>query len=328
MANARCLARNDSGAVPLANSVAAPSADDSASMMVQVRADWEAQEKRRGRALESAEAIQAAVERASRLREDLLAMGPAVDIAAETVQLGELAARAADSASLSEAIRRDLYFQIRTVTRQLVLKNPLVSSQPILFMQRHRAVGYMLYEYLGWYYAYGYDPTNGAKNAQFATPPTGGGVYVLEEPGRSFKTTPLTDGKLPAGHFVTLALSYDARTIYFAHADPSGEDPYDSPGFVQASAERGTRYNTFHIFAMQCRWHTTATTHGRSARRFRSVPAAGRWHRVRIHAARQQAAVRRRKSGAGVYAASHGWRRTQRPHACRFTRRTSGIPAC
>ena len=42
-----------------------------------------------------------------------------------------------------------------------------MTSRPILFMTRHRAVGYMLYEYLGWYYAYGYDPTNGAKDPRF-----------------------------------------------------------------------------------------------------------------------------------------------------------------
>ena len=107
-------------------------------------------------------------------------------------------------AALPAEARRDLYLQIRAVTRQLVLKNPLIGSHPILFMQRNRAVGYMLYEYLGWYYTYGYDPTNGARIRRLATPPTGGGVYVLEEPGRSFKTTQLTGGELPPGHFVTL----------------------------------------------------------------------------------------------------------------------------
>ena len=232
------------------HAVAAPASEDRAAMASLVRADWEAQEKRWRRTPDSAEAIQAALERASRLREDLLAMGSTADVSSETVQLEQLAARATELAALPAEARRDLYLQIRAVTRQLVLKNPLIGSHPILFMQRNRAVGYMLYEYLGWYYTYGYDPTNGAKNARFATPPTGGGVYVLEEPGRSFKTTQLTGGELPPGHFVTLALSYDARTIYFAHADPSGKDPYDSPGFVQAPAERGTQYNTFHIFAM------------------------------------------------------------------------------
>ena len=44
--------------------------------------------------------------------------------------------------------------------------------------------------------------------------------------GRSMKTRHLTERLLPRGHFVTLSLSYDARTVYFAFADPSGKDPY------------------------------------------------------------------------------------------------------
>ncbi len=156
----------------------------------------------------------------------------------------------ANLSTMHHDARRGLYFQIRTLTRQLALKNPLVGAHPILFMQRHRAVGYMLYEYLGWYYAYGYDPTNGAKNAQFPTPPTGGGVYVLQQPGRSLDIRELTADKFPPGHFVTLALSCDAQTIYFAYADPAGQDPYDSPGFEQALPEPEVRYNTFHLFAM------------------------------------------------------------------------------
>jgi hypothetical protein len=38
---------------------------------------------------------------------------------------------------------------------------------------------------------------------------------------------------------VTLALAWDARTIYFAFADPAGKDPYATPGYALASAEFG-----------------------------------------------------------------------------------------
>jgi len=87
-----------------------------------VRADWESQEKRLGRTVESADAIQAALDRAARLREDLAAMGSGVDVAWKPASLARLATRATDLASLPEADRRDLYFQIRAATRQLVLK--------------------------------------------------------------------------------------------------------------------------------------------------------------------------------------------------------------
>ena len=98
----------------------------------------------------------------------------------------------------------------------LALKNPLLNAGPILFMQRRRAVGYMLYEYLGWYYAYGHNPKSGAKDPQFETPPTGGGVYLLERPGRTMELKELISERLPPGHYVTLALSSDAKTSLFS----------------------------------------------------------------------------------------------------------------
>ncbi|MHB9065572.1 MAG: HzsA-related protein [Pirellulaceae bacterium] len=230
--------------------LAASVADDTAALTAMVRSDWEAQETRLGRTPQSREAIEAALERTSRLLNDLTAWQRPIDLSAEAAELQRFILDARQWDSINDEDRVDLYFQIRTLTRQLALKNPLVGTHPIVFMQRNRAVGYMLYEYLGWYYAYGYDPTNGAKDARFATPRTGGGVYVLDRPGHSLATRELTAGDLPPGHFVTLALSHDAQTIYFAYADPSGEDPYDSPGFVQAPAEPGTRYNSFHLYAM------------------------------------------------------------------------------
>ena len=132
----------------------------------------------------------------------------------------------------------------------MVLGNPLVKDAPILFMQRHRAVGYMLYEYLGWYYAYGYDPTNGAKKPAVRDAADRWRRFRSGPAGRSLETRELTAGLLPPGHFVTLALSHDAQTAYFAYADPSGKDPYDSPGFVQGAAEPGLKYNTFHLYSV------------------------------------------------------------------------------
>ncbi len=221
-------------------------AAEHAELAITVRSDWEAQEVRLGRTPQSAEAIQAALDRARRLAVDLTE----VTTAADRDRLAELRSRSEQLSALGDQARRELYFAVRDFTRQLALRNPLVARRPILFLQRSRAVGYMLYEYLGWYYAFGYDPTCGAKNAQFPTPPPGGGVFVLTRPGQSFETLELTAGRFPPGHFVTLALDADARTIYFAFADPSGADPYDSPGYVQATAEPGVRYNTFHLFAM------------------------------------------------------------------------------
>ncbi len=233
-----------------ASACAGDDVGDAAAMRAMVRTDWELQEKRLGRLPQSPEAIRAAVRRAGLLLENLRGLEGVPDLSAEAAELRRLAEVAQGVSSLDEAARLDLYYRVRTLSRKLALKNPLVSSRPILFMQRRRAVGYMLYEYLGWYYSYGFDPKNGAKNPRFKPPQTGGGVYILEKPGRTMQLRDLTGGKLPPGHYVTLALSCDARTIYFAFADPTGKDPYTLPGYARAPAEPGVKYNTFHIFAM------------------------------------------------------------------------------
>jgi hypothetical protein len=49
---------------------------------------------------------------------------------------------------------------------------------------------------------------------------------------------------------MTLSLSADAKTIWFAFADPSGADPYRMPGYQVAPANGPVTYNTFRIFAM------------------------------------------------------------------------------
>lgn len=221
-----------------------------ATMWAMVRADWEAQERRLGRTPQSTEAIQTAVKRASLLLENLREIENMPDLSVETAGLQRLAEQASNISTLDEAARLNLYDQIRTLTRELALKNPLVTSRPIVFMQRRRPVGYMLYEYLGWYYTHGSEPTSGAKNPQIPTPATGGGVYLLAEPGRTMEVKELTAGRLPPGHSITLSLSFDAETIYFAFADPRGTDPYTLPGYAKAPAAAGAEYNTFHIFAM------------------------------------------------------------------------------
>lgn len=123
-------------------------------MWSMIQADWERQEARLDRTTDSPEAIQAALRRARLVLEDLRGRPDVGDLAGEAAALDRLTEAARDIASLDPGARRDLYFQVRTVGRELILRNPSVSGQPIAFMLRHRAVGYMLYEYLGWYYSH------------------------------------------------------------------------------------------------------------------------------------------------------------------------------
>jgi len=192
-----------------------------------------------------------ALERAERLYADLCGMAGVADLSAEAAALERLRAEVQASQALDLEAAKALYFKIRRVGRELALKNPLVTAQPILFMMRHRECGYMLYEYLGWYYSHGHDPISGARSLGRPTAKPGGGIFVLERPGRTPQVRPLlSDPVFQKGHFVTLSLSFDAKTVYFAWADPTGKEPYTLPGYAMAPAQPGVKYNTFHIWAM------------------------------------------------------------------------------
>ncbi len=191
-----------------------------------VEADWAAQEHRKNRMPESTAAVRDAYRRAERLLDDLRKMGRSVQIASEVVSLENIRRQVDAADSLSDTERVALYRNIRSVTRDLVFKNPLMGSNRIVFMKRRRFVCQMLHEYLGYFYDYG--------------DIEGGSIYVLEEPGRSAKVRDLIDGRLPRGNYTTLALSFDARTIYFAFAERAPEKPdYYSP-----------QRRCFHIYAM------------------------------------------------------------------------------
>ncbi|UCD52058.1 MAG: hypothetical protein JSW27_05350, partial [Phycisphaerales bacterium] len=193
---------------------------------VAVEADWAAQEKRLERSASSPQAIAAVLRAAERLLADLTQGSDAPDLDAERVALVQAKARVADTDGLSEAQRLDLYRDIRWTARSMALKNPLLAGRRLAFMKRKRFVCQMLHEYLGYYYDY--------------EDIAGGGIYVLKEPGYSFALNDLTPARLGRGNFTTLALSYDAETLYFAFAERAEE----KPDFY--SKER----TCFHLFAM------------------------------------------------------------------------------
>ena len=191
-----------------------------------VRADWAMHERRRQRTADSPAAISDAYGRARALSRDLLAAAGQIDLKNELAALNSLGRQIAGMDRLDEPARLDLHHQIRATARGMALKNPLIAGKPIVFMGRRRFICQMLHEYLGYFYDYG--------------DVSGGGVYVLDEPGRSLKTRDLIAGRLPKGNYATLALSNDARTLYFAFAERAPTKPdYYSP-------ER----RCFHIFAV------------------------------------------------------------------------------
>ncbi|MBL7041909.1 MAG: hypothetical protein ISR77_24970 [Pirellulaceae bacterium] len=191
-----------------------------------VEADWAAQEQRRSREPLDPAAVGDALDRARQLLECRLRTSNAGELANETAMLRRLGQEVEASGSLDNEGRLALYRKIRWFTRDMALGNPLLDSKPLVFLKRRRFVCQMLHEYLGYYYDY----------ADIA----GGGVFVLQRPGRSLTVRELVRGRLPRGNYTTLALSYDTSTIYFAFAERAAEKPdYYSP-----------KRRSFHIFAV------------------------------------------------------------------------------
>ncbi|MCL4203757.1 MAG: hypothetical protein KJ000_14750 [Pirellulaceae bacterium] len=190
--------------VAAADETAPAAADDDVTAAVQ--ADWMAQERRAGREPGSPASIDAALERCERLLANLEAMPDAGDLQRQRDQLAAFREAASGVDSLDDAKRLALYHRLRWLARDMALtKNPLLADRPIAFLQRRRFICQMLHEYIGYYYNY----------ADLA----GGGVFVLDQPGRSFKTRNLTEGRLPRGAYATLAADHDGTRLYFAFAE-------------------------------------------------------------------------------------------------------------
>ncbi len=192
-----------------------------------VEADWARQEQRLGRVLDAPETIRAALDRGERLLADLTGMPDGPDVSHEVGVLRKVRERIEVGLPDSAPERVALYNELRWLTRGAAFKNPLVESSEIAFMKRKRFICQMLHEYMGYYYDYG--------------DISGGGVYVLEDPGASSNARDLLQGQLPKGNFTTLAPSYDARTLYFAFAERAPE----KTDYFSASRR------VFHIYAVE-----------------------------------------------------------------------------
>jgi Hydrazine synthase alpha subunit middle domain len=166
-----------------------------------VEADWQRQEEGRGRTIDSPAAIRSLFERAGRLLENL---GSKVALGKKQAELDVLARQLDQLDKLDSQARADLYRDTRWLVRSAALSNPLVTGQPIAFMKRRRFVCQMLHEYLSYFYQY--------SNTE------GGEVCVLKRPGKDLSIDRLTAKALPGGVWATLALSYDAKKLYFTYA--------------------------------------------------------------------------------------------------------------
>lgn len=151
-----------------------------------------------------------------RLLEKLREDGLGTDAAAAQWQVlhGEYG-RLAKSAHDGDAAWESLWRQAHRLRREIALSNPLADVGPLLFAKRVPAsFSHQLTQYYG----------------RYARP--GGGLFILDDPGRSMQARELVASQLPQGAYMQPEVSYDSGRILFAFcAVPVSPTPkkYPSP---------------------------------------------------------------------------------------------------
>jgi len=94
------------------------------------------------------------------------------------------------------------WLAVHQLRRELVLTNPLFQTGPILFAKN---VPSMFSHQLTQVYGYTSRP--------------GGGLFVLDQPGKSMQVRSLLNKQLPTGCYMHPEVGYDAKKIYFAYCE-------------------------------------------------------------------------------------------------------------
>ena len=189
-----------------------------------VEADWAAQEKRLKRVDDSPDAIIAAADRASKLFDDLRAV---IDISRELTQLDALRERVKRIDTLDSPDRRALYRDIRWFAQPR-------PPQPAPCRQAHRL-----------------HAAQAALSARCSTNTSATTTAISRAaastsskiPASPSRVRDLLQARLPEGNFTTLALSYDAKTLYFAFAEKAAPKPdfySPQPGAASSTSTRWT----------------------------------------------------------------------------------------
>ncbi|MBM4088538.1 MAG: hypothetical protein FJ276_03800 [Planctomycetes bacterium] len=114
------------------------------------------------------------------------------------------------SPQTAECEWESLWRDVHRARRRIALRNPLARTGPLVFAQ---------------------DVPGGAYSSHIVSfhgdcARPGGGVFVLEEPGRSMRVRPLVRDQLPQGAYYRPEVSYDGRRILFAYAEAPSDPSF------------------------------------------------------------------------------------------------------
>jgi len=143
----------------------------------------------------------------------------------------------ARSTRLREALSRDkptvaqlesLYVRTRLLKRDVLLNHPLMNFDQLLFGKRRLCRwSHLVMQYFGFR----------ARR--------GGGIYVLDEPGRSTRVRDVVADQLPPGSFLEPRLSYDGKRVVFSYVE-CGDKEIDYRTLVQN--EQGEDVGYYHVY--------------------------------------------------------------------------------
>ncbi len=194
------------------------------SVMLQV--EW----RREDGIVESAESYREAalkhLDRTEKLLEHLQSEYGDDFLAAETELLLAVKARLKQEGSDPAAARR-LYARTRLLKRHVVLSNPLLDFDELLFCKRvPTSYSHLVMQYYGWR----------------ARP--GGSLFVLENPGYSLDCRDLLGGGLREGNILEPRLAFDGTRIVFSYVH-IGDNQFD---FRKVDNEPETEGGFYHIW--------------------------------------------------------------------------------
>ena len=179
-------------------------------LLAMVQLDWRQQDRTDDKG-DAVTATTAATKkhlvRTRMLLEDLRSGKPRQFLADEKRRLDGLTAEIARLAP-GDARHGEIYRRLRWLKRRIALTNPLMDFGPMLFCKRvPTSYSHQVMQYFGWR----------------ARP--GGGLFVLQSPGRSLAARDILDGRLAGGNVLAPRLSFDAKHVVFSYVACDGKGP-------------------------------------------------------------------------------------------------------